>query len=78
MSNPYNAPQCVYEALPKIPEKLAVSVLVLGPGRVQWNGGKHPKQPQGAAAAKQWAMWNLDGRNARVEEIIAAAGEAGN
>lgn len=76
MTNPLNAPDEVFVAIQTVDTDLAAAILKLGHKRVQWcpNGSKGG----GPSMPPAWAPWTLDGKQARVGEIIAAAKESGH
>lgn len=72
MSNPYNAPNHIFNALLRLKIPLIAAIVSLGPSRIQWNPIRMPYLNNKGSDQHEWSTWLLDGHPARVGEIIEA------
>lgn len=70
--NAYGCPESVSKAIEARRSVLLMAISALGPKRIKWVG---PTKTGGTPGYKRsYTHWLLDGRRAKVGEILAAAG----
>lgn len=73
MTNPFNCPDSIYDAMMLDVTPLLMAIRRLGPDRVQWAGGNPPKRT-GAGVGDSELQWLLDGCKTTENEIRKTVG----
>ena len=72
MTNPFRAPDSVYQAMLKVTGGMLYVIRALGPERVQWVG--NPLKKDGQCRGVSWqdakTAWFMDGKRATVGDFM--------